>query len=87
MEQRTITVHSPQSREDEQYIKTDVGTWGELKVLITNFATSNVRAVVKESRNSLESNLAQLPNEDFTLFLYHQKVYILVVVLFSYLIF
>jgi len=71
---RTITVHSPQSAGDEQYIETDVQTWGDLKPLITNFSTNNIRAVVRDTRNSLESNQALLPEGEFTLFLYHKQV-------------
>jgi len=70
---RTITVYSTQGRGESQTIDSDVQTWGELKALI-EFGTSNVRAVVRENRTTLEANEAILPETAFTVFLYPEKV-------------
>ena len=68
---RKVTIWSTQER-STQTIETSAKTWGELKSELPN--TGNSRAVIRETRNTLESGGAQLPNQDFTLFLYPEKV-------------
>ena len=68
---RKVTVWSTQER-STQTIETSAKTWGELKNELSN--VGNTRAVIRETRNTLESGQAQLPNQDFTLFLYPEKV-------------
>jgi len=70
---RPVTVYSTQGRGQSQTIETDAKTWGELRPKI-EFNTSNVRAVVRENRTSLEANDAVLPEEEHTIFLYPTKV-------------
>lgn len=68
---RKVTIWSTQER-STQTIETSAKTWGELKNELSN--VGNTRAVIRETRNTLESGQAQLPNQDFTLFLYPEKV-------------
>ena len=68
---RKVTVWSTQER-STQTIETSAKTWGELKNELSN--VGNTRAVIRETRNTLESGQAELPNQDFTLFLYPEKV-------------
>lgn len=68
---RKVTIWSTQERAT-QTIETSAQTWGELKKELSN--VGNTRAVIRETRNTLESGGAQLPNQDFTLFLYPEKV-------------
>jgi len=70
---RTVTIYSTQGRGQSQTIETDAKTWGELRPKI-EFNTSNVRAVVRENRTTLEANDAVLPEEEHTIFLYPTKV-------------
>lgn len=68
---RTVTIYSTQSK-SSQTIETSAKTWGELKAEMPS--TGNVRAVIRETRNTLESSSTQLPDQDFTLFMYPQRV-------------
>ena len=70
---RKVTIFSTQTNES-QVITTDVNTWGEVKDLATNVSTSGMKAVVRENRTTLESDGAQLPQGDATVFLYPTKV-------------
>lgn len=71
---RTILVHSTKTRA-EQEITTDVSTWGELKKLINpDFNVGNAKCMVRENRTTLENAQAELPDGDFTLFVYPDKV-------------
>ena len=49
-------------------IETDVETWGELQTLdeVQGFMSGDTKAVVRETRNTLESDQAELPNEKLT---------------------
>ena len=58
---RKVTVWSTQER-STQTIETSAKTWGELKNELSN--VGNTRAVIRETRNTLESGQAQLPNQD-----------------------
>ena len=69
---RKVTIFSTQSN-TSQTIETSASTWGELKKELPASAAST-RAVVRETRNTLESGGAQLPNQDFTLFMYPERV-------------
>tara|TARA_Y100001951_G_C11234403_1_gene236562 strand:+ start:394 stop:900 length:507 start_codon:yes stop_codon:yes gene_type:complete len=68
---RKITVYSTQAK-SSQTIETSATTWGELKAEMSN--VGNVRAVIRETRNSLDTPSAKLPDQDFTLFMYPQRV-------------
>lgn len=68
---RKITVYSTQAK-SSQTIETSVSTWGELKAEMSD--VGNVRAVIRETRNSLDTPSSKLPDQDFTLFLYPQRV-------------
>tara|TARA_R110000868_G_scaffold72987_1_gene212002 strand:- start:348 stop:806 length:459 start_codon:yes stop_codon:yes gene_type:complete len=70
---RKVTIFSTQTNES-QVITTDVNTWGEIKDLATDVNTSGMKAVVRENRTTLESDGAQLPQGDATVFLYPTKV-------------
>jgi len=70
-ETRKVTIWSTQERAT-QTIETSAKTWGELKKELSN--VGNTRAVIRETRNTLESGGAKLPDQDFTLFLYPEKV-------------
>jgi len=71
VETRSVTIYSTQSK-SSQTIETSASTWGELRSELSG--TKNVRAVVRETRNSLEGASSKLPNNDFTLFLYPERV-------------
>ncbi len=68
---RKITVYSTQAK-SSQSIETSAATWGELKSEMSDIG--NVRAVIRETRNSLDTPSSKLPDQDFTLFLYPQRV-------------
>jgi len=68
---RTVTIYSTQAK-SSQTIETSAKTWGELKSEMPN--TGNVRAVIRETRNTLGSSSTELPNQDFTLFMYPERV-------------
>lgn len=57
-------------------VDTDVTTWGELKPLLEaeGMTTSNMKAMVRDTKQNLERDDAQLPTGDFTLFLTPGKV-------------
>lgn len=77
MSQRNVTVYNTVGQQRQTVNVPDhVGTWCELQQVLT---TSGVRydgmkVVVGESQVTLESNEAQLPTGEFTLFLMPQKV-------------
>ena len=71
VETRKITVYSTQAK-SSQTIETSASTWGKLKAEMSD--VGNVRAVIRETRNSLDTPSSKLPDQDFTLFLYPQRV-------------
>ena len=71
VQKRKITVFSTQAK-SSQVIESSASTWGELKAEMTD--VGNVRAVLRETRNSLDTPSSKLPDQDFTLFLYPQRV-------------
>ena len=72
---RTITVLNPQTQTPVT-INTAVTTWSELQdVLMTNnINPQGMKGIVRETRNSLESGSAILPETNFTLFLSASKM-------------
>lgn len=68
---RKITVYSTQAK-SSQTIETSASTWGELKAEMSD--VGDVRAVIRETRNSLDTPSSKLPDQDFTLFMYPQRV-------------
>ena len=71
VETRKITIYSTQAK-SSQTIETSASTWGELKGELSD--VGNVRAVVRETRNSLDTPSSKLPDQDFTLFMYPERV-------------
>lgn len=65
---RKITVYSNASNSKKEVITT-VSTWGELVPLLGNIYNKNMKAVVMQSRNTLDATDAILPSGDFTLML------------------
>lgn len=72
---RKVTVISTQKNDPKVY-NSNASTWGELKGYIQNdFGDlSNMKAVVKENREALESSGDALPDGDFTIFLTQVKI-------------
>lgn len=72
---RTITVLNPQTQNTVS-INTEVTTWAELQdVLMShNINSTGMKGIVRETRNSLESGQAVLPETNFTLFLSASKM-------------
>jgi hypothetical protein len=72
---RTVTVISTQKNQPQTYT-TPATTWGQLRDLITrDFGNvSEMKAVVKETRNSLDVADALLPTGNFTVFLTQAKI-------------
>lgn len=73
---RTIIVVSTRGANVRKTITTDANTWGELKPVIEGEGVSvdDMKATVRETKQSLELDGAQLPSGDFTLFLTPGKV-------------
>lgn len=59
----------------EKQVDANVSTWGELKDVLSNngISYSGMKAVIGETKVTLESSSAQLPEGDFTLFLMPKK--------------
>lgn len=72
---RTITVIGTTLTTPREY-QTEATTWGQLKDLVTqDFGNvEGMKAVVKETRGTLERNDAILPEEDCTIFLTPAKI-------------
>lgn len=72
---RTITVIGTTLSTPREY-QTESTTWGQLKDLVSrDFGdVSNMKAVVKETRATLEREDALLPDEDCTIFLTQAKI-------------
>ena len=74
---RIVKVSTPQSdRMKTVNIDEDVTTWGELQeaFMEAGISVAGVNAVVRETKVTLESKDAQLPDGDFTVFLFTAKV-------------
>lgn len=61
---------------NEKHIMTNATIWGDLQVEIAShgIGSNGMKVVVGESQVTLESNQAELPAGDFTLFFMPQKV-------------
>ena len=72
---RTITVIGTTLSTPREYT-TSASTWGQLKDLVSrDFGdTSNMSAVCKETRNTLDRNDALLPDGSCTVFLSQKKI-------------
>lgn len=72
---RKVIVVNPQTNSPVT-IETDVTNWSELKELISRkgIDVSGMKGVVRETKVSLESAEANLPEGDFTVFLFTAKV-------------
>lgn len=71
---RTITVIGTTLSTPREY-NTSATTWGQLKEIIREFGdVSNMKAVVKENRATLEREDALLPEGDCTVFLSQAKI-------------
>ena len=67
---RKITVYSTIGK-GAKFLETDVVTWAHLKTLLQQekIDLNNMKAVIGENKLTLESDQAQLPDGEFTLFL------------------
>ena len=71
---RKVTIYSTKTKA-QQEIETGVTTWGELKQLVNpEMGVATAKCMVRENRTTLESNEAQLPQGDITIFVYPEKV-------------
>lgn len=71
----TITVLNPQTQQPVE-LQSNATTWGELKgqLMDKNINPTGMKGIVKETRNSLETDSAVLPTSDWTLFLTASKM-------------
>ena len=72
---RTIRVISTQS-DRAQSIESSASTWGELQSALSGIISNvnDMKAIVRETRVSLESSEAQLPEGNFTVILSMKKI-------------
>lgn len=72
---RRVTVISTLKSNPVPY-DSNATTWGELKdVVARDFGdVSGMKAVVKETRNTLDQDAAVLPEDNFTIFLTQSKI-------------
>ena len=72
---RTIRVISTQS-DRAQSIESAASTWGELQSALSGIISNvnDMKAIVRETRVSLESSEAQLPEGNFTVILSMKKI-------------
>ena len=76
MSKRTITIYS-QATSQSKEIESDATKWGQLKKAVEEAimnSISTVKAVVRETRNTLDNDDAVLPEGAFTIFLLPVKV-------------
>lgn len=69
---RTVVVASSASNKAKKYT-TNVKTWGELKVVISELLTGDLEAVVNPGHVTLSQDAAVLPTGDFKLYLIPTK--------------
>ena len=72
MQQRQINIVSTQTNNIEQ-VESSARTLGELKQEVSGISWANKNLIVRETRNSLEVNDAELPSGGFTLYVMPQK--------------
>ena len=72
---RTIRVISTQS-DRAQSVESSASTWGELQSALSGIISNvnDMKAIVRETRVSLESSEAQLPEGNFTVILSMKKI-------------
>lgn len=72
---RKVTIVSTKFSGNKE-VMSDASNWGELKAHIESAGISlaNMKAVRRDTSNTLESNNAELPTGDFVLFLTPAKV-------------
>jgi len=72
----TVTVFSTQTSERKSVNVAPGAKWGDLKAAIAaaGMSTSNMKAMVRSTRVSLEHDAAILPTENFTLLMTPGKV-------------
>ena len=72
-----VLVYSTQSSTRPTIQVEGGSTWGDLKSAISagsDISTSNMKAMIRSSRLTLENNNALIPTEDFTLMLTPERV-------------
>jgi len=55
-------------------VMSDATTWGQLKLQLGDLIQGDMKAVIKETKVTLENELATLPEGEFTVFLFPNKV-------------
>ncbi len=73
---RTITIYSQATNQTKE-ITTSATTWGQIKAEVSkaiNAPLETVKAIVRETRNTLDNDDAKLPEGAFTIFLLPVKV-------------
>jgi hypothetical protein len=71
----TVTISSSSS-DGLKTVQTNATTWSALRDDLEDagVSTSNMKGIVRSTRNTLESDDAAIPNEDFTLFLVTREI-------------
>lgn len=74
-QKRKITLYNTVGK-NKRTIESSALTWGDLQKELTalSISTDNMKVVIGETQNSLESPKGALMAEDFTLFMMPQKV-------------
>tara|TARA_R110000823_G_scaffold97346_4_gene211526 strand:+ start:496 stop:723 length:228 start_codon:yes stop_codon:yes gene_type:complete len=70
---RKITIVSTQANE-RQDIQSDATTWGQLRTEVPHLISNDMKATVRETRVDLVHEDAMLPEGEFVLFLFPEKV-------------
>ena len=73
METRKITVFDSQSANKQEF-QSSAATWGEFKSEVNEIVTfADKRVTIRETRTTVESDEAMLPEGDIVLFVFQQK--------------
>lgn len=76
MENRQVTVITVKNQQQKVTFETTAEVWGDLlpEIAERGLLPDSYRVVVKETKNSLESDQAVLPEDDFTLWIRPKKM-------------
>lgn len=73
METRKITVFDSQSANKQEF-QSSAATWGEFKLEVNEIVTfTDKKVTIRETRTTVESDEAMLPEGDIVLFVFQQK--------------
>lgn len=71
--ERIVKLKMP-NQTDSRVVTSGAATFGELKEDIAELSNGNLRFVIKDSRVTLEDDLAELPTGDFTIIAFATQI-------------